>query len=109
MKTTHCLTEMADALEISKSGFHAHERKEERPRRQEEKELWQAIEPIFMASRRTYGSPRIMHALRRRDGAAAKIASPGSCAHAVCAPGKNGGLGLKPLTATINCLWHQTG
>jgi putative transposase len=66
MKASHCFTEMADALEISKSGFHAHERKEERPRRQEEKELWQAIEPIFMASRRTYGSPRIMHALRRR-------------------------------------------
>jgi hypothetical protein len=52
MKVSHCFTEMADALEISQSGFHAHERKEERPRRQEEKELWQAIEPIFMASRR---------------------------------------------------------
>jgi putative transposase len=66
MNASHCFTEMADALEISKSGFFAHQRKEERPRAQQDKELWQAIEPIFVASRRTYGSPRIMHALRRR-------------------------------------------
>jgi putative transposase len=66
MKTTsHCLTEMADALEISKSGFHAHQRKAERPRAQQDSKLSQAIEPIFVVSRRTYGSPRIMHALRR--------------------------------------------
>jgi putative transposase len=66
MKTTsHCLTEMADALAVSKSGFFAHERKEERPRRQQDKHLLGQIEPIFVASRRTYGSPRIMHALRR--------------------------------------------
>src|SRR5436190_15838769 len=41
--------------------------------------------------------PTAVHASCMRcaegDGAAAKIASPGSCAHAVCAPGKNGGLG----------------
>lgn len=65
MKVAHCLTEMADALEISKSGFHAHQGKEDRPRAQQDKELCNVIEPIFMASRRTYGSPRIMHALRR--------------------------------------------
>ena len=66
MKPTHCLTEMADALVVSKSGFHAHERKEERPRRQQDKELLAAIEPLFVASRRTYGSPRIVRALRRK-------------------------------------------
>jgi hypothetical protein len=32
MKSTHCLSEMADALEVSKSGFHAHQRKPERPK-----------------------------------------------------------------------------
>jgi len=56
---------MADALAVSKSGFFSHQRKEERPRAQQDKELSNAIEPIFVASRRTYGSPRIMHALRR--------------------------------------------
>ena len=56
---------MADALAVSKSGFFSHQRKEERPRAQQDKQLSDAIEPIFVASRRTYGSPRIMHALRR--------------------------------------------
>jgi hypothetical protein len=58
MKASHCFTEMADALEISKSGFFAHQRKEERPRAQQDKELLGAIESLFVASRRTYGSPR---------------------------------------------------
>lgn len=65
MKSVHCLTDMADALAVSKSGFFSHQRKEERPRAQQDKQLSNAIEPIFVASRRTYGSPRIMHALRR--------------------------------------------
>ena len=65
MKASHCLTEMADALAVSKSGFFAHQRKRERPRAQQDNELSQAIEPIFVTSRKTYGSPRIMHALRR--------------------------------------------
>ncbi len=66
MKTTsYCLTQMADALDISKSGFHAHRRKAERPRAKQDKQLGDAIEPIFVVSRRTYGSPRIMQALRK--------------------------------------------
>ena len=65
MKTSHCATEMADALEVSRSGFYAHQGKEQRPRRREDKELLAQIEPLFVASRRTYGSPRIMHALRK--------------------------------------------
>ena len=39
----------------------------------------------------------------------AKIASPGSCAHAACAPGKNVALDRKQREAIINCLWRQTG
>jgi putative transposase len=66
MKASHCFTEKADALEISKSGFFAHQRKEECPRAQQDKELLGAIESLFVASRRTYGSPRLMHVLRRR-------------------------------------------
>jgi len=65
MKKVHRLTDMADALAVSKSGFFAHQRKEGRARAQQDKQLANAIEPIFVASRRTYGSPRIMHALRR--------------------------------------------
>jgi len=65
MRASHCLTEMADFLAVSKSGFFAHQRKGERPRVRQDKELSQAIEPIFVASRKTYSSPRIMHALRR--------------------------------------------
>jgi transposase InsO family protein len=65
MKKVHGFTDMADALAVSKSGFFAHQRKGERPRAQQDKQLSDAIEPIFVASRRTYGSPRIMHALRR--------------------------------------------
>ena len=103
MKASHCLTEMADALAVSKSGFFAHQRKRERPRAQQDNELSQAIEPIFVTSRKTYGSPRIMHALRRSGGAVAKIASPGSCAHAACAPGKNVALERKQREAITNC------
>jgi putative transposase len=65
MKKVHGFTDMADALAVSKSGFFAHQRKAERPRAQQDKQLSDAIEPIFVVSRRTYGSPRIMHALRR--------------------------------------------
>ena len=65
LKSSYCLTEMADALEISKSGFYAHERKAERPRARQDQELASEIEPIFYASRKTYGSPRIMHVLRK--------------------------------------------
>jgi putative transposase len=58
--TSHCLTEMVGALEVSKSGFFAHQRKEERPRHRQDKALLAEIEPLFEASRRSYGSPRIM-------------------------------------------------
>jgi transposase len=53
MRVSHCLTEMADALAVSKSGFCAHQRKGERPRVRQDNELSQAIEPIFVASLKT--------------------------------------------------------
>jgi putative transposase len=65
MKTSHCCSELAGALEVSRSGFHAHQEKQERPRRRQDKDLLEQIEPIFVASRQTYGSPRITHALRK--------------------------------------------
>ena len=66
MKSSYCCSELAGALEISRSGFHSHQQKEQRPRRREDKELLKQIEPIFVQSRQTYGSPRIMRALRKR-------------------------------------------
>ena len=66
LRSTYCLTEVADALEISQSGFYAHQRKAERPRARQDRELASQAEPIFLASRKTYGSPRIMHALRKK-------------------------------------------
>ena len=64
MKKDHCFTEMAETLGVSKSGFHAHQHKEERIRRRQDQELVAAIKPLFVQARKTYGSPRITHALR---------------------------------------------
>ena len=65
MKAEYPLATMAEALEVSKSGFFAHRRKAERPRRREDRALAEKIRPIFAASRQTYGSPRVTAALRQ--------------------------------------------
>ncbi|WP_018290086.1 IS3 family transposase [Verrucomicrobium sp. 3C] len=65
MTKDHCLTELAEALEVSRSGFHAHQHKDRGSRRQRDKQLLAAIHPVFLESRRTYGSPRITWALRK--------------------------------------------
>jgi hypothetical protein len=65
MKTEYPINAMAEALEVSKSGFFAHRRKEEAPRRQEDREIVRAIQPIFAASRQTYGCLRLRAALRQ--------------------------------------------
>ncbi len=56
---------MAHALEVTPSGFYAHQQKPDRPRRQRDQTLLQKMQPIFQESRRTYGSPRLHAALRR--------------------------------------------
>jgi putative transposase len=65
MKDEHPIAALADALEVSRSGFFAHRRKGEKPRRQKDRALAERIQPIFAASRQTYGSPRITAALRQ--------------------------------------------
>jgi transposase InsO family protein len=52
------------ALGVSRSGYHAHRRKHERPRRRQDVRLATEIRAAFAASRNTYGSPRMVHALR---------------------------------------------
>ena len=58
--------ELAQALEVSPSGFYAHQLKPERPRAQTDQKLIPKIKTIFQESRRTYGSPRVCAALRRQ-------------------------------------------
>ena len=56
---------LAQALEVSPSGFYAHQHKARRPRARADQMLSAQIKTIFADSRRTYGSPRITAALRR--------------------------------------------
>ena len=66
MKSEYPVDAMADALEVSKSGFFAHRHKASGPRRQEDARLVAAIEPIFEESWRSYGSLRMTKELRAR-------------------------------------------
>jgi transposase InsO family protein len=60
------LTEACQTLGVSRSGYHAHLRKPLRPRRRQDAQLASEIRADFSASRRTYGSPRLMHCLRAK-------------------------------------------
>ena len=50
---------LTDALEVSKSGFHAHRHKPRRPRRQRDAQLRPLIAGSFARSRKTYGPLRV--------------------------------------------------
>jgi transposase InsO family protein len=63
MKNEHPIMEMADALEVSASGYAEHLKKDERPRRREDEELGEKLAAIFKANRKTYGVPRLQIAL----------------------------------------------
>jgi putative transposase len=65
LKAEYQVEEMAQALEVSSGGFHAHQHKPEGVRRQQDQRLLERIQPIFNQSRRTYGSPRVQAVLRR--------------------------------------------
>jgi len=58
------LDALADALEVSPSGFEAHRQKPLRPRAQEDEQLRSMIAEAFAQSHANYGSPRIQHDLR---------------------------------------------
>jgi putative transposase len=53
-------------LGVSRSGYHAHLLKHQRPRRLQDSQLATEILTAFTASRRTYGSPRLVHCLRAK-------------------------------------------
>jgi putative transposase len=64
LRTHYPAGALSDALEVSKSGFHAHRHKPGRPRRQRDAQLRPLIAQSFTHSRRTYGSPRVHADLR---------------------------------------------
>ena len=66
MKDEHPIAVLAETLEVSVSGFFAHRRKAQGQRRQQDDALAVTIAPIFTASRRTYGCPRMTAALRQQ-------------------------------------------
>ena len=65
MQNEHPITALAEALDVSRSGFFAHRQKDAGPRRQEDRVLAREIAPIFVDSRQTYGCPRVTAALRQ--------------------------------------------
>jgi transposase InsO family protein len=60
------LVKACQALNVSRSGYHAHLCKHQRPRRRQDAQLATEIRAAFTASRSTYGSPRLVHALRAK-------------------------------------------
>jgi transposase InsO family protein len=65
LKAEYQVQELAQALEVSPSGFYAHQHKPQGRRAQQDQQLLTQIERLFHASRDTYGSPRIQASLRR--------------------------------------------
>ena len=65
LKAEYQVEALAQALEVSPSGFYAHQHKPAGARAQQDQRLVQKIKPIFDESRSTYGSPRLHAALRR--------------------------------------------
>ena len=53
-------------FEVSRSGYYAHLRKAEGSRRQEDEQLGRQVAELFETSRHTYGSPRLVDALRQQ-------------------------------------------
>jgi putative transposase len=58
------LSDACQALGVSRSGYHDHLLKSQRPRRVQDALLASKVRTAFDASRQTYGSPRLMHTLR---------------------------------------------
>lgn len=66
-KANHPISLMCDLLGVSRSGFHAWERRPPCNRELEDRDLVERIRRIHRQSRRTYGARRV-HAMLRREG-----------------------------------------
>ena len=58
--------EACAALGVSESGYYAHQRKAQRPRRQQDEVISGAIKEVFEQNYGCYGSPRLVRGLRQR-------------------------------------------
>jgi len=65
MSQDHPITELCEALRVTRSGYHAWAGRRPGPRARANAELWPLIEQAYVESRRTYGSPRVHRWLRR--------------------------------------------
>jgi putative transposase len=65
-KANHPIALLCEVLEVSRSGFHAWQKRPPSRRARQDAGLFGLIEPIHRESRRTYGSPRV-HAELRLD------------------------------------------
>ena len=66
LKAEYQVQELAQALEVSPSGYYAHQQQPAGRRAQYDQKLVEQIKLIFQANRCTYGSPRIQAALQRQ-------------------------------------------
>jgi len=65
LQTQETTTLICQALEVSRAGYYHHRLKPERPRRQQDQKLLPLLRREFVASRKSYGSPRLRAALGR--------------------------------------------
>jgi transposase InsO family protein len=65
LKAEYQVETLAQTLEVSSSGYYAHQHKPQGPRARQDAQLGAQIQMLFAQSRRTYGSPRLTAALRR--------------------------------------------
>lgn len=65
MQEEYSIADLCDALEVSRSGYHAWAARTPGPRAQADAALWPLIQQAYQESRQTYGSPRIRQWLGR--------------------------------------------
>jgi putative transposase len=66
LKAEYQVEEVAHALAVTPSGFYAHQHKPQGLRARQDQQLAGQLKSLFQASRGTYGSPRLVAALRRK-------------------------------------------
>ena len=67
-RAEHSIKTMCRVLDVSRSGFHAWQRRPPSPRALQDERLTERIREIHAANRKVYGSPRIHAELRLADG-----------------------------------------
>jgi putative transposase len=66
LRNQYSVAALAQALEVSPSGYYAHQHKGQGLRARQDRFLEQQIQQTFQASRATYGSPRLRACLQRQ-------------------------------------------